>query len=121
MQFYHRWAARLGLVVLGLALVGLLASRGTAQKVIKGMEPVPQPTGGTGTAANMSSVKIQEDARFRQVLNVGRDCIKDKEWKQGVEALQTILNLEKRAKTATSRSTSRTPSIPRRRTPAGRA
>ncbi len=94
MQRNHRWAARLGLVILGLALAGLLASQGTAQKVKKVIADQPPATMGTGTAANMSSVKIQEDARFRQVLNVGRDCIKDQEWKQGVEALQTILNLK---------------------------
>src|SRR2546423_603334 len=90
MQRNHRWAARLGLVILGLALVGVLVTQSPAQKV----PPQPQPPV-VSTPANMSSVKIQEDTRSRQILNVGRDCIKDSEWKQAVEALQAILNEKK--------------------------
>lgn len=60
-----------------------------------GFPPV-DPTGKgaktNASASGLSSIKILEDSRFRQVVNVGRDCIKDKEWNQAVQALQAVLN-----------------------------
>lgn len=88
----RRWTALLGVALLGLALLGMLTNRGAAQKVKFGLQPTPTPTVGGDSAAGYSSVKITEDSRFRQVINVGRDCIKDKDWKQAVEALQAVLN-----------------------------
>ena len=56
----------------------------------------PQPVDMSGgKAAGLSSVKILEDSRVRQVINVGRDCIKDQEWSQAVQALQAILEEKK--------------------------
>jgi hypothetical protein len=87
----RRLAVLLGLGFLVFALVGMLAHRGTGQVAVKkkGFPPDPVPT--SGNAAGLSSVKIIEDSRFRRVINVGRDCIKDEEWNQAVDALQAIL------------------------------
>ena len=83
----RHWTAFIGIALLCLMLAG--PSAGQFGK--KGVPPQPGPVS-TGTAAGNSSVKITEDSRYRQVINVGRDCIKDKEWKQAVEALQAVLN-----------------------------
>jgi outer membrane protein assembly factor BamB/tetratricopeptide (TPR) repeat protein len=93
----RRFAACLGLGIVALALVSLLADRGAGQvaKVKKGPPLPPDPNPSGGSAAGLSSVKIMEDSRFRKVINVGRDCIKDKEWNQAVEALQTVLDEKK--------------------------
>jgi outer membrane protein assembly factor BamB/tetratricopeptide (TPR) repeat protein len=87
----RRLAVLLGLGFLVFALVGMLAHRGAGQVAVKkkGLPPDPVPT--SGNAAGLSSVKIIEDSRFRRVINVGRDCIKDEEWNQAVDALQAIL------------------------------
>jgi outer membrane protein assembly factor BamB len=87
----RRLPVLLGLGLLVFALVGMLAHRGAGQVAVKkkGFPPDPVPT--SGNAAGHSSVKITEDSRFRRVINVGRDCIKDEEWKQAVDALQAIL------------------------------
>src|SRR6476620_3858178 len=42
-----------------------------------------------------SSVRLIEDARFRQVINVARDCLQDKEYGQAIEALDAVLKEEK--------------------------
>src|SRR5262249_39361448 len=90
----RRLPVLLGLGFLVFALVGMLAHRGAGQVAgkaakKKGVPPDPVPT--SGSASGLSSVKITEDSRFRRVINVGRDCIKDEEWDQAVEALQAIL------------------------------
>src|ERR1019366_5217594 len=85
----RRWAALVGLGVIGL----LLAGRGMGQ-VIQTPVPPANTGAGSGSAAGFSSVKIVEDSHNRQVINVGRDCIKDQDWTQAVKALQTILNQE---------------------------
>jgi outer membrane protein assembly factor BamB len=76
----RRWAALIALGVIGLSL----ADRAITQTI----NPPATP-------AMNSSVKISEDSKFRQVINVGRDCIKDQEWSQAVQALQAILNEKK--------------------------
>ncbi|MSQ94098.1 MAG: hypothetical protein EXR98_06025 [Gemmataceae bacterium] len=78
----------LGSGFLAITLVGLFADRADGQ--IRPPQLVPD-----GRAAGFSSVKIIEDSRVRQVINVGRDCIQDKEFGQAVEALQAILNDKK--------------------------
>ncbi len=97
MLLLRRIAALLGLGLLGLSVLGLFTDRAAGQKAVM-LQPQP-PNTGTGTAAGSaalhSSIKITEDSRFRQVINVGRDCIRDEEWKQAVEALQAILNEKK--------------------------
>src|SRR5262245_7686173 len=87
MVYFRRWAALLSVGFLGLAFA--VNSSGQAKK---GGVAQPSQPGMSGTAAGNSSVKIIEDARMRQVINVGRDCINDKEWKQAIEALQALLN-----------------------------
>src|ERR1035438_8693049 len=85
----RRWAAVLGLGFIALDLVGLLTDQGTGQFNPKGAPP--QPSGGSGSASGNSSVKIHEDSTMRRAVEVGRDCINDKEWSQAIEVLQKIL------------------------------
>src|SRR5687767_1077576 len=95
MRHTRRWAAVVGLGLLGLALLGLFTDTGEGQIVKQPRPPIPPSPPSSGTSANLSSVKIIEESQWRQVVNVGRDCIKDKEYKQAVEALQAILNEKK--------------------------
>lgn len=90
MLYLRRWTALFTVGLLGSALL-VNSSVGQGKK---GVQPQPPP-GSTGTAAGNSSVKIIEDARFRQIINIGRDCIKDGEWKQAIEALDAVLKEEK--------------------------
>lgn len=79
--------------VLGFAVLVLsLANVCDAQVMIKRQPPIPPLPATGGSAAGYSSVKIVEDSNLRRYINVGRDCIKDKDWKQAVDALQPILN-----------------------------
>ena len=55
-----------------------------------GKEPAKGPGG--SIAAQLSSVKIIEKSEFRQVINVARDCVKDKAWEDGVTDLQALLD-----------------------------
>lgn len=92
----RRAFALLAVGFVGFSILGLFVARAPGQRIEQPFQPkgkVPPPS--SGTAANHSSVKITEDSRFRQVLSVGRDCIKDEEFKQAVEALQAILNEKK--------------------------
>ena len=80
----------LGLAVVVLSLVGVLAEQAAGQLALKKkLPPQPDPLLSGGSASGYSSVKIVEDSNLRRFINVGRDCIKDQEWKQAVEALQT--------------------------------
>ncbi|HZZ79968.1 MAG TPA: PQQ-binding-like beta-propeller repeat protein [Gemmataceae bacterium] len=83
-------------VVLGLLVVALALSTnvGLGQRLIRqpGLPVQPNPTLNTGTAAQNSSVKIIEDPRYRQVIEVGRDLIRDEVWSEAVKVLQTILD-----------------------------
>src|ERR1043165_9788243 len=88
MLHVRRWAT---VITTGAALAvfvtgAVLAQPGFPQPGFK------QPTPGGGTAAGFSSVRIIENADFRRFVNVGRDCIEDKDWKQAVQALQAVLN-----------------------------
>lgn len=56
-----------------------------------GPTPTPNPKD-RGTAAQFSAVKLIEEPKFRQFIQVARDCIKDKAWNDAVEAIQTILD-----------------------------
>src|SRR5947208_2263913 len=85
----RRLAAVLGMGVIALSLVGLLADRSNGFGK-KALPTQPVPVGG-GTSSGLSSVKLTEDSNFRRVINVGRDCIKDNDYKQAVEALQRVL------------------------------
>ena len=95
----RRWAAVLGTTVAGLALAAVLTDvvQGQFGRVQRQMQfpgqPVPAP--GNGTASGFSGVRIVESSEWRRVINVGRDCIKDKDWKQAIQALQAVLNEEK--------------------------
>src|SRR5229473_4163969 len=80
----------IGSGILGIALVGLCPNSADAQK----QPPIPQPVP-RGNAVGLSSVWIMEDTRIRRVIMVGRDCIKDEEWNQAIEALQAVLNEKK--------------------------
>src|SRR6476659_1912836 len=91
MFYFRRWAALLSVGFLGLALA-VNSSVGQGKKGLPGQ---PSQPGMSGTAAGNSSIKIIEDATMRRVVNVGRDCIKDKDWKQGIEALDEVLKQEK--------------------------
>ena len=83
----RRLAAVLGMGIIVLAGAGLFTGRGDGQPLMKKpVSPTPPVVPGGGTASGLSSVKITEDSRFRRVINVGRDCIKDKDFKQAVEA-----------------------------------
>lgn len=62
-----------------------------AQPFLQPGEPAPSP--GTGAlSSQFSALKIVEEPKFRQIINVARDCIKDKAWSDAVTALQTILD-----------------------------
>src|SRR5262249_42762536 len=81
----------------GLAVVVLAVSSnvGIGQKVIRQpLQPQPTPNTGAGNAAQHSSVKIIEDPRYRQGINVGRDLIKDEGWADAGKVLQGILDDE---------------------------
>src|ERR1700730_7135292 len=99
------WAAFVAGGMLGL--IGLIVTDVVVgQQVIKVQavaqpgdfaQPIPpnQPPGtgpGSSIAAQLSSVKIIEKSEFRQVINVARDCVKDKAWEEGVTALQALLD-----------------------------
>src|SRR5688572_3606784 len=86
----RRAIAFIGIGIIGIAYFGFLTGPAVGQK---GKQPTPTP--GSGTAAGNSSVEFIEESEFRRVLNVGRDCIKDQEYKQAVEALQAILKQPK--------------------------
>ena len=91
MTYLRRWTVLLGLGITGVVLA-LFADRSAGQLA----RPPVQPKGTSGgSAAGLSSVKIIEDSQFRRVINVGRDCVKDKDWNQAVQALQSVLNQEK--------------------------
>jgi outer membrane protein assembly factor BamB len=85
----------LALLALAPAGRGQPAPAIPVQNAIKRM-PVPgsQPKAGARDAAALSSIKIVEESKYRQVINVARDCIKDKDWAQAVKALQTILDIQ---------------------------
>jgi len=90
---------RQGLVLLGLAVLVAVAvivfpDRGDAFAKKKGGPIDPVPVGG-GSASGHSSVKISEDSNLRRILNVGRDCLNDKDWPQAIEAFQKLLEQPK--------------------------
>jgi hypothetical protein len=96
MFMLRRSTALLGLAVIGLTILGLFTGQSTGQIIQPGMPAQPkQPNPGGGNSSNHSSIKITEDSNFRRVINVGRDCIKDKEYGQAVQALQAVLNEKK--------------------------
>jgi outer membrane protein assembly factor BamB/tetratricopeptide (TPR) repeat protein len=88
----RRLAALLGF---GFIALVLFASSGVGQVAFKKKAFPPDPIMGGGSASGFSSVKIVEDSRLRRIINVGRDCIKDADYKQAVEALQAVLNEKK--------------------------
>jgi outer membrane protein assembly factor BamB len=55
-------------------------------------QPVGTGTGGGTAAAQLSGIKIIEKSELRQVINVARDCVKDKAWEEAVTALQSLLD-----------------------------
>src|SRR5688572_21813887 len=93
MPHMRRWTALLGSGIVGLALMAVLTDTAPGQ-IIRPPKGVPNPNP-SGSAAGYSSVRIIESAEWRRVINVGRDCIKDKDWKQAVEALQAVLKEKK--------------------------
>jgi outer membrane protein assembly factor BamB len=90
----RRLAVVMGLGIFGIALAGLLTHQAVGQKVMRPQQAPPAIVG-SGNSAGLSSVKIIEDSTWRRVVNVGRDCIKDQEWNQAVDALQKVLAEEK--------------------------
>lgn len=118
----RRWGALAGGAAATLSAVLLLTQTGIGQIVIgPGGRPMPgqpgQPTKGGSSAAGLSSIKIVEKSEFRQVINVARDCVKDKDWAQAVKALQTVLDskedhyVQVRDDDATGRQTMRWTSV----------
>src|SRR5437899_2600235 len=106
------WAA---LVIVGLlGLSGWVITDGVfgQQAVqVKAQAVVAQPLGGPGggimqppfgkegtkdpggsAASQLSSIKIIESSEHRRVINVARDCVRDKAWEEGVTLLQTLLD-----------------------------
>ena len=54
--------------------------------------PPVEPGGGSATmSSQLSSIKLVENTDFRQYINVARDCIKGKEWKDAIKALDHVL------------------------------
>jgi outer membrane protein assembly factor BamB/tetratricopeptide (TPR) repeat protein len=72
----------------------LIAQPDFAQPGFPG-QPNPEPTPKNGpNAANLSGIRIIPDTKISQAVQVGIDCIKDKDWDQAVKALQAILELK---------------------------
>ncbi|MBI3823680.1 MAG: PQQ-binding-like beta-propeller repeat protein [Planctomycetes bacterium] len=88
-------AALLGIFVVVVALVGPFAEQGQALAKKKFLPPDPPIPVGGGTSSGLSSIKIIEDSTQRRVIQVGRDCIRDKDWEQAIQALQPLLELPK--------------------------
>src|SRR5688572_12331374 len=83
MRNIRRFTALFAVAFIGVTITAFLGSQSAGQPLGKKVAATqPTPPASTGSAANFSSIKIIEDTRFRQIINVGRDCIKDKEWKQ---------------------------------------
>jgi outer membrane protein assembly factor BamB/tetratricopeptide (TPR) repeat protein len=87
-----------GLVALGVAASGFIvpASGQVAKKGggIRAVSVGPEGVMGSGgtAASQLSGIKIIEKSEFRQVINVARDCVKDKAWEEAVTALQALLD-----------------------------
>jgi outer membrane protein assembly factor BamB/tetratricopeptide (TPR) repeat protein len=82
------------------------------------MQPVdPGKTTGGSAASQLSSIKIIESSEHRRVINVARDCVRDKAWEEGVTLLQTLLDskedhyVQVRDKDAQGRETTRWTSV----------
>ncbi|MFO0865236.1 MAG: hypothetical protein U0744_11415 [Gemmataceae bacterium] len=81
-----------------------------------GPTPAPNPKD-RGTAAQFSAVKLVEEPKFRQFIQVARDCIQDKAWNDAIEAIQTILDekadsyVQLREKNAAGRQVTRWASV----------
>src|SRR5437763_5731795 len=88
-QRVRRWTSWTGTAVSGVVLALVLSNPASGQLGKKVMQPAPTPV---GSAAGFSSVRIIESAEWRRVINVGRDCIVDKDWPQAVKALQAALD-----------------------------
>jgi len=92
MMMIRRLTALVGFALVGFAILGLFTGQGVGQFEVQPQpQPKGQPTPGGGNSSGLSSIKIIEDSNFRRVINVGRDCIKDKEYGQAVTALQAVL------------------------------
>lgn len=115
----RRWGALAGGTAAVLTAALLLTQTGIGQIVIgpDGRPVNGQPTKNGSSAAGLSSIKIVEKSEFRQVINVARDCVKDKDWPQAVKALQTVLDskedhyVQVRDSDATGRQTLRWTSV----------
>src|SRR5579883_2279065 len=70
-------------------VVGIFALTG-GEVAAQPRRPPPLPL--DGPASSLSSVRLVENAQFRQVLNVARDCIHDKDWQDAIKTLQLLLN-----------------------------
>src|SRR5205823_5617879 len=89
----RQWASWIGMGVMGMLLLTTVVSGQPLIRQKPPRPPIDQP--GSGTAAGYSSVRIIENGDFRRIINVARDCIKDGDWPQAVEALQAVLNEKK--------------------------
>ena len=92
MRYMRPWAPWLGLGVCALLLAGFVFDLGVGNAAAQPQPPIKDDPRDAGNGAKYSSVRIVEDANFRKIINVGRDCIEDKEWNQAVQALQAVLN-----------------------------
>ena len=77
----------IGSAILGIGLLSLFADRADGVK----KKPPLQPE----SPAGFSSIKLVEDVNMRRVLVVGRESIKDRDWKTAIDALQVLLNEKK--------------------------
>jgi hypothetical protein len=75
-----------------LAVLGIVLAWGGHAAGQKDPPKIPPSAAGPG---ELSAVKFVESPEWRRVLNVGRDCIKDGDWKQAAEALQAVLEEKK--------------------------
>jgi hypothetical protein len=93
----RRLAILIGSGILAIALVGPFTDRADGQKEPRSPSPLQaqgQPSPDLNSAGP-SSVKFIENSQCRRVINVGRDCIHDKEWNQAIDALQKVLDEKK--------------------------
>ncbi|MFO0969658.1 MAG: PQQ-binding-like beta-propeller repeat protein [Gemmataceae bacterium] len=77
-----RWSA--GALVLALSVLTLSTQA----------EPPAKKKDPGAMAASFSSLKIKEEAKYRDVVNVARDAITSKDWDRAIQALQILLDLK---------------------------
>lgn len=84
-----------GTLALVAAFLLALVPSSVGQVIVQpgGKKPLPtKPKEGEGTATQFSAIKLNTDTKSADLINVARECIKDKDWDQAVTAAQIILD-----------------------------